>query len=444
MPDTGTNIEISDTGADIGNSEYIRALEMSVELLQREVANLRKNLSESGKKIEPNENADINEASQVNPIIENIETEEEFYDIIPKYLSEFTDHIEGGIFILNPDNSVKDNYVPADSQLKEIITNFNENGIIDWCISQIRPSIIESPFNSENLKAHKVLIAPMILGQKGIGFYGALLDAENIPDNTRLGFIDKIMKKAALSFDNIASKAEINRMNKRLELLGTHIKNTGNYGSVGEISLVSSKEIKSHLDVIDANLDLIESGVGNRETRINIIRGELQKSIKLINKVIELDSNSDLDAVKDEYSIEDIISDVKTYIQTQLYREGIALRSGIVDNFKIMTNKSQLEQILINIILSLGDLNTEGGTFFINTFKNKNGAHFLTISDDNTFIELPEGINIFSPENISDKKLKKLSLKLYYAKSLIGDMGGNIYFESGLKGTSIKIEFKDN
>lgn len=421
--------------------EYISMLEMSIKLLQREVDNLRNSIKLQDMTVDLNKrtikvfnkffNA-FNSCTNLGKIAKKLH----------QMLSVYYPIIESNLFLISPDKSI----IPAvDKEMHLVNAIYNklaEKDIFQKVLDAKIPTQIER-INISGNNFFNVIILPIVLRNVTIAFFIAINDEKISNFGTEeIENLNLIAHSAAIVIDNIRSMEEISQMNQKLNLLNNEIFQSNKYASIGELASMILQEIQSPLKVVMGNFKLLENGVGNKKRRMQIVREHLEKVQTIIEKLSSLMLYQAIDNKPTIIDICSLIDEILLFSSSQLLRDGI-----IVDKFysekglQTLGIKTQLEQVILNIILNARDNLIDGGIIRVNVDKTKNNMIMIKISDNGSGIAENDLACIFEPF----KKIKNgncnVGLGLYLAKSIIEQHQGSISVNSFVnKGTVYKIK----
>ncbi len=421
--------------------EYISMLEMSVQLLQREVDNLRNSIKLQDMTFDLNKKTikvfnkffnELNSCSNTDKIAKKLH----------QMISGYYPIIESNLFLISPDKTI----VPAsdnDTHLIELILDkLLEKDILQKILDSKIPTLIEEINISEN-NFFNAIILPIVLRNVNIAVFISVNDEKVVNlGHEEVEKLSLIAYSAAIVIDNIKSIEEISQMNQKLNLLNNEIFQSNKYASIGELSSMILQEIQSPLKVIMGNFKLLENGVGNRKRRMQIVREHLDKVQKIIEKLSSLTLYSSIESKPEIIDICSLIDEILLFSSSQLLRDGIIVDKHYSHrSLNTLGIKTQLEQVLLNIILNARDNLIDGGIIKVNVSKNQNNMITIKISDNGIGIAKNDLDCIFEPFRKIKNGSSKIGLGLYLAKSIIEQHQGNISVSSYVnKGNIYKIK----
>lgn len=421
------------------NTEYIRLLEMSLEMLQREVEHLRNQLKPTGLVANlPNELD--SQQIQTNDF-SNISTRDELIDIFFTALAKNIPILDLSLFLYNPESKLQEfSKKSMGSNLFDNVKHWEEQGIIDFALDNNKPMIIPD-FKATNVQKNNFLILPQKIGKKQLGVFVAEISVSNNElTESQLEILSKYSDYASIALDNIQSKEEIKQMNLKLSELNNQMLKSSRYASLGEIAASISNEIKTPLQIITANIQLIESGLGDSERRLQIIKQQVSTIDEINQRLSNLSENISMESSPAKNNICSIIDEALLFTSSRLQRDGIIIeKSYESDKLFINAVKHQIEQLIINLLLISRDSMPDGGKIHIGVYKNKNSNVAINISDTGNGFELNNQEEIAASQVISSF-YNNINLNLYFVRKTIEQHKGKIAILSELgKGTTFKI-----
>lgn len=240
------------------------------------------------------------------------------------------------------------------------------------------------------------------------------------------------------------------RLHETLNSLDLAIKNlhekqrqlveTEKLASLGTLSAGVAHEINNPLAIINEKAglmqDMIElSGDFPQKDRFMAIISAIQHSVDRCRTITHrlLGFARGMDANIELFDLHSAIEDVLGFVSQELALKGVYVQRCFSDSpLSIESDRTQLEQILLNIIKNAIDAMHGGGSIAIGTETNENQMAVITISDTGAGI-LPERINrIFEPFFTTKDKGKGTGLGLSITYGIVKRLGGEISVTSEL------------
>ncbi len=427
----------NDKTISINENSYIQQLEMSVELLQREIEHLRSKQKPKSRRLKSGvvESAFANLFSAV--------TSEQ--DVLLLYI----EHIIKDIFVYETDLFIYDSTHKLLSatanqsaeKLEIYIRHYEESGICDWIsekkLAGLIPNLDDASGEFSNAS---FLLVPLLLRDSVIGFAVSRTNLSPLElDESQLSSITEQAYYVALALDNIKSKAEIQKMNARLQTFSQHLTSPKEADSISEITNSISEEISNSVKIIQANISLIENGVGDYLQRLGTIKQQVEL-VNLLNSKLLFISGSIHENTSEIFSFTAVVEDILLFSNSQLQRDGITIHKQFETNeILIQGSKSKLEQALLNVILFSRDKLEEGGKIEISLFSSRNNKANLMISDNSIGLNPSEEATVFEHYLVNPDKSESIT-GLHLANSIITNYDGKLEVVSEFgKGITYKI-----
>ncbi len=417
--------------------EYIKTLELSVQMLQREISLLRYQQSKIS-------NTDIDENKflvNLKDLVSSITFGElkEKLDVIFNLILDFYDF---ELFIYDNQNLLYNTNDNINTLLNDKIRYLEEEGIINWAMQSDDYSYIKDLTISPSEKDLYFIIIPIKLNNQNKGIL--VISTPNSKDSLSSEAINLLIQLPEfLSFavDNIESNIQIQNMNKRLQLLNNQVVESSYLASISGLLKSMIIEIQQPILIMESNFKLIESGIDNSKKRFDIINEQISKLSEIYDffKKINVDNSTQIQKVR--INLSELLIDNLGMIGSQLKREGIVFDLDISDNnIFIECFPTHLGHAIISIVMFLSSRNDDIGSISINLSKSTKKQAIITFIDNGVGLSEDELLFLQFSEN-SDLSFPFL-IEMQYIYKVIELNNGKMYINSELnKGTSIKLIF---
>lgn len=422
--------------------EYIQTLELSVNLLQNEINNLRAQLNQTPdlENTLPKIKAKSNYSTFVTEL-NNCKSNEELLEVVYNRIESFYNLFEINLYFYNSNKVIepvteKINY----STLNNLVRRFEEQGILDWVADGKEVSIIHNLDDAFDNTPTFIILVPIISQGNVIGFFiGRTSKDKNSFNDTELNDLSLIAEYSAYAIDNLRGKEEIEKMNNKLYGLSEQMLETSRMATIGELTSSIAKEFENPLKIIIGNLDLIDKGVGNTKRRFQIIRDQVNKMTQVQSRILTI-SSVDIEEVEEKLNICTIIDDILLISESQFIEDDIKIIKNYSNtDFKIFFVKSQIEQVVLNLLFNSKERLIDGGEITISVFEHRKNTLVFSLTDNSIGYTEDELKDIFEPD-FATKFGNKAGLGLYLAKSIISKNKGKINVISDAnKGTTYRI-----
>jgi two-component system, NtrC family, sensor kinase len=221
--------------------------------------------------------------------------------------------------------------------------------------------------------------------------------------------------------------------------------------SVGRLASGVAHEINNPLAIINEKAGLMKDILEASED----IPKNKDKFLGLINSIFDsvnrcrtithrlLGFSRRVDTAHELFDMNDAVREVLGFLEKEILFRNIVLDLILADDLpRVMSDKGQVQQVLLNIINNALDalLEVKEGVIIITT-KTKDQKVFITISDNGHGIPKDKLKKIFEPFYTTKEKSKGTGLGLFISYGIIKKLGGDILVESELaKGTKFTIE----
>lgn len=426
----------ADSVFDDGRDDYIKSLETGIQFLKKEIDNLKNEISQKNDLGSEKAQSVSSDFSIFFKATNELDVLSKLHELLVPACSA----IESNLFFYNEHGRLEPVFtVDTSSVINEQVEYLEEEGIIDWVKDNKEVSII--PNMHETLsRSTFFVIAPINIRNNSIGVFvvRTLRDRDSfLPED--LKYVESLAETAAFVIENIKSSAEIDSLNKKVFALNSRLLYFSRLMAVGDLAITLSKELDNPLKIINANIELMQSGMGDNLRRLQIIKSQFDKVQNVKLKLADLSTVDDEEQIP--LKLSDLLENALSLVNSQLAGEGILVEKDFLNSeISILGYKSQLEHVLLNMIQNAKNEMPDGGVVSVGIYKLSDRKVSIHIADRGKGIS-EEKINyIFDPANPLDEKFSGLSVTLYMAKNIIEAHKGKIFVYSDIgKGTTFKI-----
>ncbi len=264
---------------------------------------------------------------------------------------------------------------------------------------------------------------------------GDLSVRSSVKENDEIGFLSEQLN---MMLDRLVYKEEEAKKTTELQM-----QRMDKLASLGEISSAVAHEIRNPLAGISGALQVFKDDFVTDQERAAIfdqIMVQIAKIDKLIGNMLKF-SHFPIHDISDT-SINDIIKALKLLLETEAATNHVNIKLVLDDALPVIrTDKDNLEDVIINLMLNAIQAMPDGGTLELTTnFIDKYGEPYILIKISDTGKGIPENVRdrIFDPFVTTRRNGTGLGLAI--SLNIIRTMKGNITFESETgKGTTFYI-----
>lgn len=216
--------------------------------------------------------------------------------------------------------------------------------------------------------------------------------------------------------------------------------------AVGEITASVAHEINNPVAVIQGNLDVARTLLGEKSaevrTEFDLIDDQLYRISTMVSKLLQFARPSEFSGAENLLSPGDVISDCLVLVRHVIDSAAITLELHDEAEGKIRIDQTELQQVIVNLIVNAVHAMPEGGRLRIATAdRPHDGAAGveITISDSGHGMDARTLEMIFHPF-FTTKRSAGTGLGLSISQSLVTRAGGVITAESRIgEGSSFRI-----
>ncbi len=231
-----------------------------------------------------------------------------------------------------------------------------------------------------------------------------------------------------------ARTQELREANQRLEVTTKQLVVSEKLAAIGEITASVAHEINNPVAVIQGNVDVIYETLGAQAapliTEFTLVIEQVHRINTLVNKLLQFARPEEFAGNVGAHSPNDVIDDTLPLVQHLLSKVNIALKQTLASSQDVAINRTELQQVLINLIVNAIQAMPEGGTLNIATRDEPSGV-LISLTDTGVGMA-PEVLeHIFDPF-FTTKKAEGTGLGLSISQKLVSRSGGKLWAESTL------------
>lgn len=239
---------------------------------------------------------------------------------------------------------------------------------------------------------------------------------------------------------------ELRQANDRLEAATRQLILSEKLAAIGEITAGVAHEINNPVAVMQGNLDVLRSTLGENaedvKTEIALIDEQINRIHLIVTKLLQFARPEEYAGAVDRHSAADVVADCIPLVQHLLNKAKIAVKLEHQSDRLILMNRTELQQILVNLIVNAIHAMPDGGTLTLRDQDyaegDKNGI-LIEVEDSGIGMDEATQARIFDPF-FTTKKSEGTGLGLSISQQLIARQSGRISVKSSPgKGTTFTI-----
>lgn len=243
-----------------------------------------------------------------------------------------------------------------------------------------------------------------------------------------------------------ARTRDLSEANNRLEATTQQLIVSEKLAAIGEITAGVAHEINNPIAVIQGNIDLIEQEIGGAATDLkaefNLIYEQVHKVNILVNKLLQFARPEEYEGFVDHHNPNDVIHDCIPLVHHLFSKSQIDVSLDLEADRVVAMNRTELQQVLINLIVNAIHAMPNGGALGLRSFnKDIDGVEGVEIEVKDTGSGIAPAVlaRIFDPF-FSTKVGEGTGLGLSISQKLLTRCGGKITAASALGiGTSFRV-----
>ena len=241
---------------------------------------------------------------------------------------------------------------------------------------------------------------------------------------------------------------ELTEASQRLEATSKQLIVSEKLAAIGEITASIAHEINNPIAVIQGNIEVIRqelgAGVEPLETEFNLVEAQIHSIYVLVSKLLQFARPEEYAEAGDCTNPNDVIYDTLPLVQHLMLKGHIRLDLKLESDCLITINHTELQQIMINLVVNAIHAMQGGGVLRIATRNHRSDDEDgLLIEVSDTGKGMSENVlkQVFDPF-FTTKAHEGTGLGLSISQKLVIRSGGQISVKSKMgKGTMFTIFF---
>ncbi|MDX2485310.1 MAG: cache domain-containing protein [Pseudodonghicola sp.] len=231
----------------------------------------------------------------------------------------------------------------------------------------------------------------------------------------------------------VASRTrDLEEANRQLEMTSKQLILSEKLAALGEITAGVAHEINNPLAVIQGNIDVIYDDLGPAaepmRTEFTLIQEQIQAITLLVTRLLRFTRPEEFEQEDAGLDPDQVIRSTLPLVQHILSNSAIALKLELAAEGEIAMNETELQQVLVNLMINAIQAMPEGGTLSLRT--QVQDAHvIITVQDTGIGMDAEIQARVFEPF-FSTKRYEGTGLGLSITRDLVERAGGDITVSS--------------
>lgn len=224
--------------------------------------------------------------------------------------------------------------------------------------------------------------------------------------------------------------------NQQLEATTKQLVMSEKLAAIGEITAGIAHEINNPIAVVEGNLevirDLMGDKVGDAKTEFRLIDEQLRRISEIVTRLLQFAKPQEYAGFVEQYQLSEIANDTLPLVQHLLNKTTIAVDKEYRASRSITMNRTELQQVLVNLLVNAIHAMPDGGRLTLRTFDRDEGHRrgvVIEVTDTGAGMASDVVQRIFDPF-FTTKRREGTGLGLSISQMLVTRQGGKISVES--------------
>jgi two-component system NtrC family sensor kinase len=234
--------------------------------------------------------------------------------------------------------------------------------------------------------------------------------------------------------------------NQQLEATTKQLIMSEKLAAIGEITAGVAHEINNPIAVVQGNLevirDLMGSQAGAAKTEFRLIDDQLRRVTEIVTRLLQFAKPQEYAGFIEYYQASDIVNETLPLVQHLLNKTTITVVKEYRASRQILMNRTELQQVLVNLMVNAIHAMPGGGQLTLRTFDHDEGLRpgvVIEVADTGTGMAPDVMQRIFDPF-FTTKRREGTGLGLSISQMLVTRQGGKISVASDVRrGTTFSI-----
>ena len=230
---------------------------------------------------------------------------------------------------------------------------------------------------------------------------------------------------------------DLEHANLKLEATTKQLIMSEKLAAIGEITAGVAHEINNPIAVMQGNLDVIRSVIGaddveKAKVEFRLIDEQIHRVSQIVTKLLQFARPEEYAGYVERHAPDSVVLDCLPLVQHLLNKTEIRVVREDWASRLVLMNRSELQQVLINLIVNAIHAMPDGGTLTLRSYDaERDGNPGIVIEVADTGIGMREDVvaRVFDPF-FTTKRREGTGLGLSISQTLVKRQGGQITAES--------------
>ncbi|EKF43858.1 two-component sensor histidine kinase/response regulator hybrid protein [Nitratireductor indicus C115] len=225
---------------------------------------------------------------------------------------------------------------------------------------------------------------------------------------------------------------ELKLANRQLEATTKQLIMSEKLAAIGEITAGVAHEINNPIAVMQGNLEVVRQVMGERaddaKTEFRLLDEQIHRISQIVTKLLQFAKPEEYAGFVERHAPAQVISDTLPLVQHLLNKTGIAVERDDRAERLVLMNRTELQQVLVNLIVNAVHAMPDGGTLTLKTSdsdRDERAGLLLEVADTGVGMSPDLLAKVFDPF-FTTKRREGTGLGLSISQTLISRQGGKI------------------
>lgn len=231
---------------------------------------------------------------------------------------------------------------------------------------------------------------------------------------------------------------ELQLANRKLEATTKQLILSEKLAAIGEITAGVAHEINNPIAVMQGNLEVVRSVVGDRaelaKVEFQLLDEQIQRISQIVTKLLQFAKPEEFAGFVDRHAPGTAVADCLPLVQHLLARAAIEVTLDNTAGRMVLMNRTELQQVVVNLVVNAIHAMPDGGRLNIGTHdrdhEGRPGVE-IVVSDTGAGMDPELAAKIFDPF-FTTKRQEGTGLGLSISQTLVRRQGGSISVASRL------------
>ncbi|MGB3813165.1 MAG: cache domain-containing protein [Shinella sp.] len=225
---------------------------------------------------------------------------------------------------------------------------------------------------------------------------------------------------------------ELQLANRQLEATTKQLILSEKLAAIGEITAGVAHEINNPIAVMQGNLEVVRSVVGDRaelaKVEFQLLDEQIQRISQIVTKLLQFAKPEEFAGFVDSHAPGVAVADCMPLVQHLLARAAIEVRLENTAERLVLINRTELQQVIVNLIVNAIHAMPDGGILSIGICDSDRGERpgvEIVVSDTGVGMDPEVAAKVFDPF-FTTKRQEGTGLGLSISQTLVKRQGGAI------------------